>query len=615
MCLLLVFAANSVVTAPQELPSRPILNPGNVPLSFQTGKFRSARWDGGPIEAEKGVLSHWPNYTEDDPRQVLQATRDWYNPKTIELLKIAHINWAWVTWSTGFSPATEKKQWELLGPYIEMCHRNHIQVAAYISVGNMFWKDMFEHLPVSIGWVQRDFQGAPLFYGRPNRYMADIRGPDWIDLQKNRVRAAAQAGADALWIDNTFSYHGEENVAHLIDALYAEATRVNPHFVIMSNYNRAIYTWGKLQNGVSTEDGQEPGYYTDQQPPYMVTNAGLLRYSYAVGEGWRPVSMEYGGRHWGDRMTTPMAPKKWQLAIAECALHHVSLELFTEGLFLRNLYFDDSRALEGWRAAGAYNAFLEKNESYYTHPQSLARVAVLSDSTDFVVPYLNQLSERDLNYDVVFNYQIPQENSLRGYRVIVLPNTNPLSQAWCAAISRWVKNDGGTLIAVQDASLFPPGPASADHDFGLGALLGISLRNIPASKQVHSQGRGSTVYLPQLPPAGEMFSLIQQYSRQSELVEVEPHEAILSNVAYQPEDQRVILHLLNYRQELAMQLHIRVRAPVIKAEVLSPDPLADTQAKVQIQGRESEIIIPQLQTYDLIAIYLNGRIDAAHGIH
>ena len=561
------------------------------------------------------MLSHWPNYTEHDPRQVLQATRDWYNPKTIELLKIAHINWAWVTWSNGFSPTTESKQWEILGPYIEMCHRNNIQVAAYISIGNMFWKEMFEHLPGSIGWVRRDFQGAPLFYARPNRYMADIGEAGWIDLQKQRVRAAVQAGADALWIDNTFSYNGEENVAHLIDALYNESVRVNPHFVIMSNYNRNIYTWGKLQNGVSTEDGQEPGYYTDKQAPYLVTNAGLLRYSYAIGEGWRPVSMEDGGRHWGDRMTTPMTPQKWQLAIAECAMHHVSLELFSEGLFLRDLYFGDSRALEGWRAAGSYNAFLERNEPYYIHPQSLARAAVLSDSTDFVVPYLNQLSERDLNYDVIFNYQTPRENHLRRYRVIVLPNTNPLSPAWCKALSRWVEDDGGTLISIQDASLFSPGPASSDYEFGLGELLGISKQSIPQSKQARPRGKGSIIYLPELPPADEMSSLIQHYLQQSELVEVEPHEAVLSNVAYQDEEQRVILHLLNYRQELARQLQVRVRAPVMKVEVLSPDSLADTRARVHIHGQETEITIPELQTYDLVAIYLNGKVDAAHGMH
>ncbi len=596
----------------QNQPSvRPILDPASVPPWFQTGKFRSARWDGGPIEAAKGVLSHWINYTEDDPRQVLQATRDWYNPKTIELLRMAHINWAWVTWSNGFSPETERKQWELLGPYIKMCHRSHIRVAAYISIANIFWKDMFEHVPGSLGWVQRDFQGAPLFYGRPNRYMADIRNAEWIDLEKARLRAAVQAGADALWIDNTFSYHGEEDVAHLIDALYSEAARTNPHFVIMSNYNQRIYTWGRLQNGVSTEDGQEPGYYTDKQPSYVVTNAGLLQYSYAVGEGWRPVSMEDGGRHWGDRMTTPMEPRKWQLAIAECAMYHVSLEPFSEGLFLRDLYFAEPRALEGWRALGAYNAFLERNEAYYIHPQSLARVAILSDATDFVVPYLNQLSERNLNYDVIFNYQTPREDQLKSYRVIVLPNTNPLSAEWCAALSRWVKVGGGTLISVQDASLFFPESASASRTFGLGALLGFSERNIPGSRQVLPRGKGSVIYLPQLVPAGEMFSLIRQYLKHSELVEVEAREATLSSAAYQPQEKRIILHLLDYQQKLERELRVRVRARVKKVEILSPDSLEDTQAKIQIEGQESEIIIPELDTYDLVAIYPTSGIDIA----
>jgi hypothetical protein len=600
--------------AQNQPPARPILDPASVPPWFQTGKFRSARWDGGPIEAAKGVLSHWINYTEDDPRQVLQATRDWYNPKTIELLRMAHINWAWVTWSNGFSPATERKQWELLCPYIKMCHQSHIRVGAYISIANMFWKDMLEHVPGSLGWVQRDFQGAPLFYSRPNRYMADIRNPEWIDVQKARVKAAIEAGADALWIDNTFSYHGEENVAQLIDALYSQALRTNPHFVIMSNYNQRIYTWGRLQNGVSTEDGQEPGYYADKQPTYVVTNAGLLRYNYAVGEGWRPVSMEDGGRHWGDRMTTPMEPRKWQLAAAECAMYHVSLEPFSEGLFLRDLYFAEPRALEGWRALGAYNAFLEKNESYYTHPQSLARVAILCDATDFIAPYLNELSERDLNYDVLFNYQTPREDRLRSYRVIVLPNTNPLSSEWCAALSRWVKDDGGTLISVQDASLFSPGSFSVQADFGLRGLLGFSDRNIPGSKQVLTQGKGSVVYLPQLLSAGEMFSLIQQYLRGSELVEVETHGATLSNAVYQPQEERIVLHLLDYPQKLERGLRVRVRARVKKVDILSPDSLEDTQAKLQIKGGESEIIIPELETYDLVAVYPTSGIDMAREI-
>lgn len=378
-----------------------VVDRATVPSWLQTGRFRSARWDGGPIEAEKGILSGWADYTEDDPIGILQATRDWYNPRTVEFLKIAHINWAWVTWSNGFSTATEQQQRDILSRYINLCHQSHIRVSAYISIGNMFWKDMFEHISSSTSWVKHDYRGGPVFYGRPNRYMADIANPSWIALQKERVEAAVRAGADGLWIDNTFDYYREQDVARLIEILYGVAAKINPHFVIMSNYNEGIYTWGKIQNGITTEDGEEPGYYTDKSTPYLITNAGLLRYNYGVGEGWRPVSVEDGRRHNADRMMTSMRPQKSQLAIAESAMYHVSQEAYFEGRFLRNLYFGVPEAMTVLRAIGTYNEFLEQKEEYYTQPQSLSQVAILSDTTDTVVPYLNQLSATNLNSDLL----------------------------------------------------------------------------------------------------------------------------------------------------------------------------------------------------------------------
>lgn len=617
-CLALAFTASLAGAAQynhhQEPSSPAILNPAHIPPWLQTGKFRSARWDGGPIEAEKGVLTGWPNYTVGDPHQMLRATSDWYNPKTIDFLKAAHINWAWLTWSNGFSTGTEQEQWRLVSAYIKACHKDNIHVAAYFSIGNMFWKDMFEHQPESIAWVKRLFDGGPLFYSRPNRYMADITSGGWLSLQEKRVATAARAGADAFWIDNTFGYYGEKNVMSFIDAIYATASKISPHIVIMSNYNRGLYTWGRLQNGVTTEDGQEPGYYTDKQKPYLVTNAGLLRYNYGVGEGWRPVSMEDGGRHEGDRMTTPMQPRKWKLGIAECAMYHVSFEPYFEGLFLRDLYFGDPRALEGIRAIGTYNGFLERNEQYYVHPQSLAKVAILSDTTDAVVPSLNQLSEQDLNYDVIFNYQVPQENTLRQYTVIILPNTNPVSRDWCVALAKWVREDGGTLIAVGDASLFSPGRASPRQDFGLGTLLGISKKNLPGARRVRSQGKGTAIYLPQLPSASDIVSLIHRYLKESELVEVEPREAILSTVAYQAKSRRIILQVLNYRQELERGIRVQVRVPVERVKILSPDRLGDTRAIVQRHDGRSEVTVPELHTYDVVAIYLASKGDVLHGL-
>jgi len=601
-----VVLATSGIALDKHTP-RPILDPASVPSWFQTGRFRAARWDGGPIEAEKGRLSGWPNYTADDPDGVLRATRDWYNPKTVEFLQIAHINWAWVTWSNGFSPATEKEQWALLARYIAACHKSNIRVAAYISSANIFWKDMFKELPASIAWVERDFHGGPVYYTRPNRYMADIANPEWLELQKARIEAAARAGADAVWIDNTFSNHGEEKVTRLIDALYAAASRINPHFVIMSNYNRGIYTWGRLQNGVTTEDGGEPGYYEDRsQGSPLVVNAGLLRYNYAIGEGWRPVSAEFGGRHAGDRMTTPMQPRKWQLSIAECAMYHVSLEPFFEGLFLRDLYSHEPGALEGLRAIGTYNSFLERHEQYYVQPQSVARAAILSDTTDTVVPYLNELSKHHLNYDVLFNYQAPREPVLNRYKVIVLPNTNPLSKDWCAALEKWVRENSGTVIAIQDASLFSPEAALPDQDFGLGPLLGISRRSLPESMQVTPRGKGHAIYLPGLPPPSELASLVRPYLENSELVEVEERDAVLSNAAYQAAPRRIVLHLLNYRQDRQQGLHVRVKRPVRTVEIFSPDNLGNAQPVIHERSGYYEILVPELQTYDLVAIYLRG---------
>ena len=256
---------------------------------------------------------------------------------------------------------------------------------------------MFKHVPASIAWTDFDFHGAPVYYGAchsfgswvtpcTERYMADIANPGWIQLQKQRVEAAARAGADGLWIDNTMPSYRAQDVAHIIDALYDVASRINPNFVIESNYNQSIYTWARYQNAISTEDGLEPGYYTDKQQPYLVTNAGLIRYNYGVSDGWRPVSVEDGGRHTGERMMNPMAPRKWQLAIAEAAMYHASLEINPEGRFLRDIYFKVPAALDGLRAIGAYNSFLEQNEQYYTHPQSLSRIAILSDTTDIVFP-------------------------------------------------------------------------------------------------------------------------------------------------------------------------------------------------------------------------------------
>jgi hypothetical protein len=62
---------------------------GAVPEWAHTGNFSFARWDGGPIEVSKGILSGWPGFLVPDP-QVIYATENLYDVGTIELIERAH---------------------------------------------------------------------------------------------------------------------------------------------------------------------------------------------------------------------------------------------------------------------------------------------------------------------------------------------------------------------------------------------------------------------------------------------------------------------------------------------------------------------------------------------
>ena len=125
------------------------------------------------------------------------------------------------------------------------------------------------------------------------------------------------------------------------------------------NCNRGLFCLNRSCNAVSSEDGTEPG--VDAQGK-VVNNIGLLRYQWAVGEGWRPVRVEYGGRlrkgPFESRYTVPMTARSHQLAIAEAAAHHVGFEIYSLGEFQRDLYFRQPEALANLQAAGRYNAFL-----------------------------------------------------------------------------------------------------------------------------------------------------------------------------------------------------------------------------------------------------------------
>jgi hypothetical protein len=150
---------------------------------------------------------------------------------------------------------------------------------------------------------------------------------------------------------------------------------------------------------------------------------------WAVSQGFRPVAVEYGTRHSGDRFLNTLPPAHQKLALAECAAFHAANEQFHESTTLRELFFGEEPAIENWDVVAQYNAFFQKNAQFYQQPISFAGTAVIVDTAVTDIAFLDELAARNLIYDVVFEQDATPEN-LERYQIVIAAPAVPLRSGW-----------------------------------------------------------------------------------------------------------------------------------------------------------------------------------------
>ena len=524
---------------------------GAVPEWARTGNFSFARWDGGPIEVSKGILSGWPGFLVPDS-QVIYTTENLYDVGTIELIERAHVNWIWVTWSNGFSNQTEEVQQVLLRRYMEECHRHGIHVTAYVSIANMFWEDMFLHVPESRDWILR-INGQPVPYpaadyaavGRVTRYMADLSLEAWQQYTLGRVISAVNARADGIVFDNSSSIYGRELLEQFTARALAEARKRNPQILLMSNYPRELMIAARAENAVTSELGWEPGIFDFQPssldhwntPPdllrvsegLLALNAGRLRALWAVSQGVRPVVVEYGNRHSGDRFLDTLSPAHQKLALAECAAFHAANEQYHESTTLRDLFFRQDAATQNWDAVAQYNSFLQEYAEFYREPKSIAGVAVVVDTKVSDSAFLDALAARNLIYDVVFEEDATSENLAR-YRIVIAAPSVAVRSGW----KRYEEVMPAEFAAASPGSVTAP-------DF------------------------------------------------------------VVVNFNGQSQNSRILIHLLNYAHARVFDIDLKVKGQFSTARLLSPD-IAPQTFPVSSDEQFTYLRIAELQIYDLVVL-------------
>jgi hypothetical protein len=529
------------------------------------------------MEVAKAVLSGFPYFLVPNP-EVVYATTNWYDPKTIDLLERAHINWIWVTWSTGFSDETESFQQALLEKYIQECHRRGIHVSAYLSSANMFPEEIFQRVPQAKNWIAFE-NGKPVPYGaadyqkvgRVTRYMADLSKAEWQDFTVARAIKAVDAGVDGLFFDN--NQGDRDHIRKLKTRVLAEARKRNPQILVNSNYHTGMYLDARVENAITTEDGREPGifppapkdsvsksanseedseqlenlgyrgsqniwsthneaYAIDVKPGQWVMNVGLLRTLWTVSEGWRPVAMEDGARHTGSRFTNFYPPEHLKVALAEAHMFGASLETYQESKTLRDLYFGDKGAMEYWGALGLYNSFFESHSDLYAAPQSVSPVAVVVGPEDSDIQYLNGLAARNIIFDVVYQ-----------------------QEANAGALSKY--------------ALVVAAPSVHQPEAGWKRIDAVS--------------------------AGQLAAIAP--------VRVDTPEGVIVNVYQQKESKRTIVHLLNYSEAVVEEVKLELRGKFAQAERFSPDRTPSRESlQVKSEKGTTTITISHLSTYDVLVL-------------
>jgi hypothetical protein len=127
-----------------------------------------------------------------------------------------------------------------------------------------------------------------------------------------------------------------------------------------------------------------------------------------------------------------------------------------------------------------------KNEKYLRNERPLARVAMVysqqtaqfyggeqarSKVEDATLGLYHALVEARVPFEMVHDRLLDEEH-LRAYRTLVLPNIAALSDAQCAQLRRFVEAGGG-LVATHETSLYDEWGVRRS-DFGLADLFGIS---------------------------------------------------------------------------------------------------------------------------------------------
>jgi hypothetical protein len=596
----------------------------------------------------------------------------------------------------GFGMAAEKPEMEQTRRVAEMAHRLGLKVDTYIQWNSLMYETFFAEEPGAQNWIQRDAAGRPILlpygYQQSFRYRPCFANQQYLDYLKKVVRyAVEEVHTDFIHFDN-FDVSPEPESCHdatctrgfrnYLKQKYSPEERrgrfgfENVDFVNPPEWNQGnrpqrmriifdpvIQEWIDFRCQVMADALRQMALYAKSLNPEVVIEVNphgitggnraweagidhsrILKWTEAF---WTEESVEPGYTADG-RLLSHIRSYKLARAYRNVLMTYIAGDPVA---MAESLAFNQTVGFAGVDPLTPdmlrYLAFYRKHRELFTGSEDAATVAVLRSYPSLTynqadVQLATILTEQALieakaPFDVIFDEQL---SDLSKYRVLVLPDTECLSDGQLASIRKFVAGGGG-LVATGQSGLYDqwrrlrvePGlkgliesqPKAKDYEEEAAAA---EIAGVPARKEY---GKGRVFYIPgvefdgALPEFGNYFQVDARFwkrprnaeqiaqavrwaARDDLPVQVGGPAWLIANLVAQPQQRRIMLHLVNYNAKKAASLDpvpVLCRLPqgqtAKEVTMYSPDRDAPLRIEMKTSGAVVSFEVP-VKTYSVAVI-------------
>lgn len=599
----------------------------------------------------------------------------------------------------GFGMAAEMPEMQDTIRAAAIAHRYGMKVDTYIQWNTMMYETFFAEEPRAEQWIQRDVLGKPILlmygYQQSFRYRPCFSNQEYLDYLKKIVRfAVEQVKTDFIHFDN-FNLNPEPDSCHCISC----KTGFRNH--LRKKYNPARL---KERFGFANVDYVNPPLWNVQNPPEklnIIFDPGIQEWidyrCQMMADSLGQIAVEIKSRNPNvvveinpDGITGQNMP--WLVGIDHSRLFRHTQVFWSEARYEPE-YFPDNRVVSTIRTyklgrtydnvaftyTGAsesaiaeclafnqtigfagenplspemlkYISFYRRYRDCFMGTRDVAPVAILRSYPS--ITYHNSaaglsaiLAEQTLiqsriPFQLIFDEHLAAL-SPSTCSVLILPNSECLSDNQIAAIRRFV-DAGGGLVVTEQAGLYdewrrlrvPSGLRDlVDHQV-LGAAYEERVEGVSVAPGATSQkqvGRGRVFYIPGLqfdgpmPPPEPYFSIDKTFwkrpSNWQQLVEgikwtlrgslplsVSGPDYLIANLVEQPQRYRRFVHLVNFNFKNVPSIEdieIRCAAPegrTVRAVRLYSLDENGRELPFRMNGGSASFTAPCLNTYCMIEV-------------